>query len=134
VKLRREGETWKVASESDEKLWKVIAQTDSLKGHILKEGDVIKLGRMQYIIKELRNWVDLQESPANCTPDTSGEFAQDEVAEEFEEVQQNCCRICFGDVSSPDDPLISPCSCSGTMQLIHYKCLKHWINLRMDPQ
>jgi len=75
VKLRRDGETWRVASESDEKLWKVIAQTDSVKGHNLKEGDVIKLGRMQYIIKELRNWIDLQEAPENATPDTSGEFA-----------------------------------------------------------
>ena len=39
----------------------------------------------------------------------------------------NICRICFSDVESDSDPLISPCRCSGSGKLVHYKCLRRWI-------
>ncbi|KAL1432499.1 hypothetical protein MTO96_013254 [Rhipicephalus appendiculatus] len=36
------------------------------------------------------------------------------------------CRICHeGD---QDEPLVSPCSCSGTMGFVHVSCLEHWLN------
>ena len=37
------------------------------------------------------------------------------------------CRICFRNDSDIDDPLITPCKCSGSMKYIHYKCLKKCI-------
>lgn len=42
-----------------------------------------------------------------------------------------CCRICYQKVTSPDDPLISMCRCSGTMKYIHYSCVRSWIALNM---
>lgn len=36
-----------------------------------------------------------------------------------------CCRICYG--SSDDEPLITPCKCSGTMKYIHQTCLMTWL-------
>ena len=42
---------------------------------------------------------------------------------------QNSCRICLGDGLEEDleNPLITPCSCSGTMRFIHVDCLKAWL-------
>ena len=40
----------------------------------------------------------------------------------------NLCRICFGDVSCADNPLINPCKCIGSVKYVHRNCLKEWIN------
>lgn len=42
------------------------------------------------------------------------------------------CRICY-DVGSHDNPLVSPCKCSGDTQFIHRDCLKTWVHARMPP-
>ena len=34
------------------------------------------------------------------------------------------CRICFSDDSEKENPLISPCKCSGSMQYVHLNCLR----------
>lgn len=36
------------------------------------------------------------------------------------------CRICFDGEETPDNPLISPCRCSGGSRYIHRGCLKQW--------
>jgi hypothetical protein len=36
------------------------------------------------------------------------------------------CRICLGDENYNNNPLINPCTCSGTMKYIHLYCLKQW--------
>ena len=38
------------------------------------------------------------------------------------------CRICLGEENGEQDPLISPCKCSGTMSHIHLECLREWLN------
>lgn len=38
------------------------------------------------------------------------------------------CRICFSDESEKDNPLISPCKCSGSMSHVHIKCLRQWLS------
>lgn len=37
------------------------------------------------------------------------------------------CRICYLEEETENNPLIIPCSCSGSMKYIHYECLKKWI-------
>ncbi|KAH6948589.1 hypothetical protein HPB50_025185 [Hyalomma asiaticum] len=36
------------------------------------------------------------------------------------------CRICHDD--DQDEPLVSPCKCSGSMGFVHVSCLEHWLN------
>ena len=40
------------------------------------------------------------------------------------------CRICFLTNSDEENPLISPCKCSGSMRNIHYLCLKKCIEIK----
>ena len=44
------------------------------------------------------------------------------------------CRICFSNESTEANPLFAPCKCTGTMQFIHYICLKSWLNLKLVSQ
>lgn len=44
------------------------------------------------------------------------------------ESQAPMCRICFSDETEKDNPLISPCKCSGSMQHVHIKCLRQWLS------
>ena len=37
----------------------------------------------------------------------------------------NTCKYCLEE-ESPDDPLITPCKCSGTMSYVHLNCLQKW--------
>ena len=40
------------------------------------------------------------------------------------------CRICYEEedpISNYDNPLIQPCTCSGSLRYIHLNCLKHWL-------
>jgi len=36
------------------------------------------------------------------------------------------CRICHGE-STPEAPLIAPCSCSGSMKFVHQECIQTWL-------
>lgn len=36
------------------------------------------------------------------------------------------CRICHCE-AEPDQPLISPCLCAGSLQYVHQSCLQRWI-------
>ena len=42
------------------------------------------------------------------------------------------CRICYGDDTSDENPLICPCICKGSMKYIHYDCLKNWLNSKIE--
>ena len=44
---------------------------------------------------------------------------------------KNICRICYCDETEVDSPLISPCSCSGTMKFIHFFCLQTWLKSKI---
>jgi hypothetical protein len=45
------------------------------------------------------------------------------------------CRICLSeDNSDQEDPLISPCKCSGTMKFIHLKCLTEWLESKKSSK
>lgn len=40
--------------------------------------------------------------------------------------EQPVCRICLMEDNEIDNPLFSPCKCSGSMRFIHHECLKTW--------
>ena len=44
------------------------------------------------------------------------------------------CRICYLLNSDVENPLVSPCKCSGSMKFIHYKCLKQCIEANLTKK
>jgi len=43
----------------------------------------------------------------------------DSNRKKLEALNVNACRICLGDDNEEENPLISPCSCIGSLQFIH---------------
>jgi hypothetical protein len=41
--------------------------------------------------------------------------------------EQVQCRFCWNNDDTDDNPLILPCKCRGSVGLIHFLCLKNWI-------
>jgi len=37
-----------------------------------------------------------------------------------------CCRICLSE-EEPDNPIISPCQCIGSVKYIHLECIREWL-------
>jgi len=43
--------------------------------------------------------------------------------------EERTCRICYCEEDDPrENPLIEPCTCSGSVKYIHLACIKAWIN------
>jgi len=51
----------------------------------------------------------------------------------MEIMKEKVCRICMQEGPKEDDPLISPCSCKGSVQYMHLSCLREWIRVRQQP-
>ncbi|XP_027144862.1 uncharacterized protein LOC104928472 [Larimichthys crocea] len=48
--------------------------------------------------------------------------------------EENVCRICYCNDNSPENPLVSPCRCKGSMKYIHLECLKRWILVKLQSR
>jgi len=107
-------------------------------GYELRVGDIIKIGRVKFLVREIKDHngevtqiKNLQEVgfiPAK--PEV-----EQEVEEESKGLENNgteaTCRICLISNLYPDpldNTLVSPCKCKGSCEYVHLKCLKHWID------
>lgn len=97
----------KIQSAS-EPLWKVVRfQKNQI--HQLRQGEILKFGRVKFLVKELRT---------SHMPDPRFD-RHVEV-----DTASNTCKICLSEQTEEENPLVSPCNCSGTMKYIHIECLK----------
>ncbi|XP_054708833.1 E3 ubiquitin-protein ligase MARCHF7-like [Uloborus diversus] len=58
----------------------------------------------------------------------SASAAQLSIASSFGDNSLPTCKICHT-AAKPDDPLISPCRCTGTLRYIHCGCLMKWLEI-----
>ena len=105
-----------IKADQGSEMWLVIdcnkAKYDT-KGYKVNTGEIIKLGRVKYIVKEVCGYEEETQIPV------SNEF----VPSQLVDTEQMLCRICL--VGEEDrDPLISPCNCGGTMKFIHLSCFR----------
>ena len=129
---------------NSEELWLVIRSTKRYVGknrYKLSEGDVIRFGRVKYLVKELRVTTEAS-TQYTSDPILNYEIIKGGLNPPTEttvnesiplETDRNCvpgiqCKICFSDQSFVQDPLISPCYCSGSMANVHVKCLQRWLS------
>ncbi|CAD8080123.1 unnamed protein product [Paramecium primaurelia] len=94
------------------------------KGYTLQEGDLLKLGRVEYHVIEIRDSKgqirtvkDVFQSEAKITPSLDGNVTQQ-------------CKICLNEEETPEDPFITPCKCNGSCAYVHFNCLKQWLESR----
>jgi hypothetical protein len=99
----------------------------------LNEGDVIRFGRAKLCVREIggvktTSSVDLSHLVSAKDLHLTEQSGEDE---EEPDSSRAICRICYTDTVEALNPLISPCSCDGTMKFIHFNCLKQCLRSRI---
>ena len=109
--------------DSENSCWIVAKRQNSrVRGpqyHLL-EGDHIKLGRVFFRLKE----INIGKTPGENEPSPRRSIRASVSG-------FTPCRICLSDEFENDDPLISPCHCTGSLQYIHLRCLREWLNSKV---
>jgi len=118
-----------------EKIWlcvRSLQPSGGIKGYKLCEGDVIRLGRVKYRVKELKGGTGSKKGPQFSLSDALLGLNVDENAEESDGITYKLpCRVCLSEIYTPNNPLISPCKCDGTMKYIHLKCLQQCLRSKL---
>ncbi|CAD8144799.1 unnamed protein product [Paramecium octaurelia] len=122
-KLSQSQKTNPKVLEKGSKLWLVvrsIQQKFKNPGIKLKQGDLLKFGRVKFKIREIQ----LNKRELLCDSDSGGLSQSDSVL----------CRICCSSSDSLQNPLINPCKCTGSIKYIHLNCLKKWLKLKFQTK
>ena len=108
-----------------EKVWLIVKDLDEERIRLV-EGDVLKLGRALFRVKQLSPDGETRPMFASQVPATPVDIYDPGLG------QILACRICLSDIQSEENPLISPCKCAGTMKFIHLECLQNWLKSRLN--
>lgn len=120
--------------ETVERLYKVIEPEENEEFRI---GDVLKIGRVRLKILKIPIAIskddahDIIKEDINNFTSIFTNNASDTISENHDSDNETKCRVCLSSHSLFDDPLISPCNCSGSVGHIHFKCLKLSLKLNM---
>lgn len=145
------------------KMFVVVRNTKSAQNNLdykLCRGDVIKLGRIKFSVKDYKSIYhgtsEKKQAPADagheeekadlcCTPQKlEKHVSRESLSQEFEEecIEIDCgvvdadntdiqCKVCWETHSTTSNPLLNSCQCDGSVRFIHYECLKYWLKQKM---
>lgn len=119
----------------------VIETHDGVENRVLSEE------KIQKIMKDTTNtnggFLDLAETDGENSDDSmNGEGAgptppkgpSPPVGSTREFGDNPVCYMCFDEEDSEDNPLITPCKCSGDTKYVHVECLRKWHTAEADNQ
>ena len=137
-----------------DRMWLVVSSLRTA-GYRLSEGDVFRLGRICFRIKEL---ISSSEDPVEVHKLVQGRgislgglgsgrakspppetpiiltIADDMETKDGEKVAEVACKICLMEGFTEENPMITPCTCKGTMRFIHLECLQRWLNSKITTR
>lgn len=129
--VQRDGSYWvdkSTPSANSKKLWVVVRELPGA-GHRLGEGDVMKLGRFKFRVRQLVYSSCDGRQPELRLEDTGICSGNDH---DTKDLSTALCRICLLEGPGEDDPLITPCACKGSIEYVHLACIRHWIRGRLN--
>ena len=117
------------------------------RGYSLHPGEIIKLGRVEYRVREIKirkpngngNEFEVLTTEEEAYDCMSG-LPNDEVFDATKQALENqndptlTCRYCFQRDTSDDmmeNLLINPCDCKGSSGMVHLMCLMNWIQYKI---
>ena len=104
---------------------------NNYKGYSLSQGDLIKLGRLIFKIREIKidkNNINSKENYFKSNLKTTlKNLDTNNINKKIK-----FCRICYSDNIENDSPLINPCKCSGGLKYVHLFCLRYWIKSKSN--
>jgi len=110
-----------------QRCWHLIrnSEADAATGHRLAENETIKFGRSLYKVRQL----SVHPGVVALGGGHNSICKVDPAA--FDHLADTPCRICLTEGSSVEDPLLAACQCRGSIQHVHFGCLKHWVRERL---
>ena len=111
--------------------------SDKMNDYPLKEGDILRIGRITLRIKKIKFQKNKNKDTDSVSVGTNLQEVQIKTnrrSSEKVESKYKICRICYSEEESEDNPLIQPCICSGSMKYIHLECLRHWLRTSIFEQ
>jgi len=98
----------------------------------LQLNDIIKLGRVKYVVTQL-NFAKEQNSMDIDLP------SRKEVIELVPKIstQQFCgidCKICMSNHEDEDNVMVKLCKCNGSIAVAHVNCIKLWMNTKLSKK
>ena len=112
---------------------------NNIPGIKLEIGDIFKLGRCKYVVKEIvQDAISTQE--INIEINESNINEENKVILPAEECKENNdseikCRVCLDNTNTKDNPIIeSPCKCAGYVKYIHAGCLEQWLKCNVTQK
>jgi hypothetical protein len=125
------------SKSSSERMWIVLNYFENYQSNkvvALHCGDIFRLGKVKLHFKEFSgdDQSRYAESCVTCRELLCGSLSSPASNEVYIETQDvdftlmpETCRICLNeDIDDEENPLISPCKCTGTLKHIHLNCLK----------
>ena len=114
----------------------------------INEGDIIRIGRITSKIKNIyfgnssntkylennNKLIEVQEPQKKLNHksmnENSNTYDSKLILKKKTQKENKLCKICYMEEDNEENPLVRPCTCSGSLKYIHLKCLEHWINTR----
>nr|XP_020654047.1 E3 ubiquitin-protein ligase MARCH7 isoform X4 [Pogona vitticeps] len=75
---------------------------------------------------------DKSKMPPSRDPERLQKIKESLLSEDSEEEEGDLCRICQMSSTSPTNPLIEPCKCTGSLQYVHQDCMKKWLQSKIN--
>eukprot|EP01017_Pseudomicrothorax_dubius_P026358 TRINITY_DN2937_c0_g2_i5.p1 TRINITY_DN2937_c0_g2~~TRINITY_DN2937_c0_g2_i5.p1 ORF type:complete len:301 (+),score=38.02 TRINITY_DN2937_c0_g2_i5:62-904(+) len=117
----------KRSEEAISPLW-IVARSVPLsseeKGVVLRQGDVFRLGRVVFVVRELRAG---KVRPLKADVSSGASLIGEKPLPIASTPSDAICRICLSG-GDADDALYAPCVCSGSVKHVHFSCLRKWLS------
>ena len=129
------------------KLWYVVHQKN--KKYYLLKNDIIKLGRIKYLItEESINSGDIKYELSFPDLDTTSNINKQNLLignpfnlvkevkclsdEEKNLEEKILCKFCYTEETEPlNNPMIHLCNCKGYLNYAHFNCIKYWMSTKI---
>ncbi|KAG9477233.1 hypothetical protein GDO78_002560 [Eleutherodactylus coqui] len=98
---------------------------NSLSDNVMITVDIVPSGRTN-------DSQESEKSENSRDPEKLKKIKESLLLEDSEEEDGDLCRICQTGVSSPTNPFIEPCKCSGSLQYVHQDCMKKWLHAKIS--
>lgn len=113
-------------------------KTNSIyQGFKLSVGDIIKLGRVKFKIKEVKHDMLIETMEDESKEDENTNEVQAEISEIISEengeyISEYSCRICLCENFTKENPMVNLCLCCGSVKFMHIFCLQDWLKARLN--
>ncbi|EGR33306.1 zinc finger protein, putative, partial [Ichthyophthirius multifiliis] len=96
-------------------------QQNQQKGYSLQIDDVVKFGRIEYQVIQMRT------EESNIIQNQTPYEQLDLISIKNSNENPIVCKICLSEDSTPDNFFTNICQCKGSCEYAHFQCLKLWI-------